>query len=93
MSKIQILSKTGRSGAYTIGNCQLLRDNKIYYKQLPDGTYRVIAKWGIEQTRYPDEITEIVITSMTPAAKAIIKDSLGLNHVWGCLKVRWVEMQ
>lgn len=86
MSKIQILSKTGRDGAYTFANYEYLRDNKIYYKQLPDGTYKVVAYWIYDKT-------EIIITSMTPTAKAIIKESLGLNHVWGNPKVRWVEMQ
>ena len=93
MSKIQILSKTGRSGPYTLANYMPLRDNKIFYKQLPDGTYKVIAKWGFKQTRYPDEITEIRITSMTPTAKKLIKDSLGLNHFTSAIrKVYWVEM-
>lgn len=87
MSKIQIFSKAGRSGSYTLYNIELLRDNKIYYKALPDGTYKVIAKWGVKQTRWPDEVTEIHISSMTPAAKALIKDSLGLRN-----KVYWVEV-
>lgn len=87
MSKIQIFSKTGRSGSYTFGNTRILRDNKIYYKALPDGTYKVIAKWGLKQIYWPDEVTEIHISSMTPAAKALIKDSLGLRN-----KVYWVEM-
>lgn len=86
MSKIQILSKIGREGAYTLANYEHLRENKIYYKQLPDGTYKVVAYWGYEKT-------EIIITSMTPAAKAIIKESLGLNHAWGRPRVHWVEMQ
>ena len=85
MSIIQMFSKTGRTGSYTFANIEYLRDNKIYYKALPDGTYQVIAKWGGK--RYPDEVTEIHISSMTPAAKALIKDSLGLRN-----KVYWVEM-
>lgn len=86
MSKIKIFSKTGRDGAYTLANYEYLRDNKIYYKQLSDGTYKVVAKWGLKQTRWPDEITEIHISSLTPAAKSVIKESLGLRH-----KVYWVE--
>ena len=87
MSIITMFSKTGRTGSYTFANIEYLRDNKIYYKALPDGTYKVIAKWGMKQTRWPDEVTEIHISSMTPAAKALIKDSLGLRN-----KVYWVEM-
>lgn len=90
MSKIQIFSKTGRSGWYTFGKIEYLRDNKIYYKALPDGTYKVIVKWGIEG--YSDDITEIHISSMTRAAKALIKDSLGLNCCGLHIKVHWVEM-
>lgn len=89
MSIITMFSKTGRIGSYSLANANTayLRNNKIYYKALPDGTYKVIAKWGMKQTRWPDEVTEIHISSMTPAAKALIKDSLGLRN-----KVYWVEM-
>lgn len=88
MKKIEILSKTGREGRYTLANIQHLRDNKIFFKALPDGTYKVVAKWGYD---YIPEKTEIIITSMTPTAKAMIKDSLLLNHFGHKQKVFWVE--
>ena len=86
MKKVEILSKTGREGRYTAAYILELKDNKIYYKPLSDGTYKVVAKWGVGNVK-----TEIIITSMTPTAKAMIKDSLLLNFCGHKQKVFWVE--
>jgi len=91
MSKVRILRKTGRSEATTLANQLPLMDNKIYYKMLPNGTYSVIAKWGFSEylkDGHLPESTEIIITSISATAKALIKESLGLRN-----KVYWVEIQ
>ena len=90
MSKIQILSKTGRDGGYTFANEKPLMDNRIYYKKSLNGNYEVFARWGyrgyIKNGVMPEK-THIVINSMSQTAKSLIKDSLGISH-----NVKWVEV-
>ncbi len=90
MKKIMILSKTGRERR-VVGYEACVYDNKILYKQLPDGTYYVLVKWGSRDAWQKRGVipqkTEIVINSMGNRAKALIKEDLGIIQ-----NVRWVNI-